>query len=744
METKYRDIGTGRLELWGGIECTYNRVGDDYHCQLSRSGHADRLDDLERFAALGITAIRYPLLWERTAPGGLDRADWSWSDERLARLRELGIEPIVGFVHHGSGPRHTSLADPDFAEKLAEFAGAVAERYPWLDYYTPVNEPLTTARFSGLYGVWYPHGRDDRTFIATLLNQCRAVVLSMQAIRRVNPRAKLVQTDDLGKTYGTPAMSSVVDFYNHRRWLSWDLLCGKVGPEHELWEYLAGTGIETAEILWFRDNPCPPDIIGVNYYITSERWLDERIERYPEHHVNRELGFADIETSRALATPTPGIGPLLQEAWERYHLPLAVTEVHIDTTREDQLRWLLEIWQAADKLRRQGADVRAVAVWALLGSFDWNSLVTRNNGHYEPGVFDLRAPGPRPTAIASMMRELSQGKAPSHPVLHGQGWWRRPGRFLCPPVATQNTVTSLFKPNRLDAPNRPILITGSTGTLGCAFGRICGQRNLSYRLLTRREMDIAVPESVESAIRQYRPWAIINASGFVRVDDAEHAVEQCMRDNAIGPAVLADACARHDLHLVTFSSDLVFAGEKDAPYIESDPTAPLNSYGRSKAEAEKRVLDRHPLSLVVRTSAFFGPWDNYNFVALALRELADGRPFHAASDETVSPTYVPDLVNVCLDLLVDGETGIWHLANRGAITWAGLALAACERAGIDPGRLESRPGRYLKPMAQRPSYSVLASERAILMPTLENALERFIAASPGLSNTGLNRAASGM
>jgi dTDP-4-dehydrorhamnose reductase len=135
-------------EVWAGIECTVNRVGDQYFDQLERNGHATRLEDLDLFAELGVRAIRYPVLWERTAPNGIESADWSWADERLGRLRELGIRPIVGLVHHGSGPHHTSLIDPAFPDKLAEFARAVAERYPWVDSYTPVNEPLTTARLA--------------------------------------------------------------------------------------------------------------------------------------------------------------------------------------------------------------------------------------------------------------------------------------------------------------------------------------------------------------------------------------------------------------------------------------------------------------------------------------------------------------------------------------------------------------------------------------------------------------------
>jgi dTDP-4-dehydrorhamnose reductase len=717
------------IELWGGLECTVNRVRDEYFSQMERNGHVGRRDDLERFASLGIRAIRYPVLWERTAPEGLAKADWTWSDERLSALRDLGIKPIVGLVHHGSGPKHTSLIDPGFAEQLAEFAGAVAQRYPWVEYYTPVNEPLTTARFSGLYGVWYPHGRDDRTFVQALITQCRAVVLSMQAVRHVNPQAKLVQTDDISKIYSTPEMDELAGFFNERRWLSWDLLCGKVGPDHALWDYLVGTGIDPAEFLWFRDNPCPPDIIGVNYYITSERWLDQRTERYPEeYHVTyRDRTYADIHAPRALATPTPGIGPLLQEAWDRYGLPIAVTEAHIDANREDQLRWLVEIWDAAKEVQCGGADIRAITVWALLGSYDWNCLVSQCKGYYEPGPFDVRSPQPRPTALASLMRELSVGSALDHPVLQGQGWWRRPGRFHCPPVATNDVVASIaLERQAKDHIVQPILITGATGTLGQAFARICETRNLAYRLVSRQDMNIADPESVQLAIDRYQPWAIINTGGYVRVDEAERDAERCYRENTLGASIIAIACVRHKIQYMTFSSDLVFDGRQQIPYLESDPVSPLNIYGKSKADAERRVLDSCPEAMVVRTSSFFGPWDRHNFVAQALKALQSGSSFAAANDITVSPTYVPDLVHACLDLLIDKERGIWHLTNGHAVTWSGLARKACEMAGVDTGRLDAKSHDALNYTAPRPLFSALGSERGMLLPTLEDALERYL------------------
>jgi dTDP-4-dehydrorhamnose reductase len=735
MNQQNLDQAQQTVELWGGLECTVNRVREQYFSQMERNGHADRLGDIERFASLGISAIRYPVLWERIAPGALEDADWSWPDARLPMLRDLGVTPIVGLLHHGSGPRHTNLLAPDFPEKLAAYAGAVAARYPWADHYTPVNEPLTTARFSGLYGVWYPHAKDDRSFVQALLNECRGTVLAMRAIRAVNPAAKLVQTDDICKNYGTEPMQDLADFYNERRWLTWDLLCGKVDEQHALWDYLTGTGVDPAELLWFRDNTCPPDVIGVNYYATSERWLDHRYTRYPEHYHSDNGGLlhANIETPRVLATPTPGIGPLLRETWERYGLPVAVTEAHIDANREDQLRWLLEIWNAAKAERMAGADIRAVTVWALLGSFDWNCLVTECKGYYEPGPFDVRGGEPRPTAVAAMMRELASGRPLSNPVLQGVGWWRRPERLYVQPVATPTAVADITSAPgfRRDRRVQPILITGATGTLGSAFARICERRNLAYRVVSRAEMDVTDPASVKAALERYRPWAVINAAGYVKVDGAETEVERCMRENTLAPTILALACVRHGARLMTFSSDLVFDGQAERPYLESDPVAPLGVYGRSKAEAEERVLATDPEALVIRTSAFFGPWDEANFVTRALAAMAAGKPFAVPDDSTVSPTYVPDLVHACLDLLVDRESGIWHLTNGTPVTWSGLATMAAEAtdtAMTDEAR-PARPwhGPGAGPRAARPAYSALGSERAVLLPPLADALQRYAA-----------------
>lgn len=717
------DPGEAPLEMWAGLECTVNRVGDVYHDQLERNGHADRLADLDLFAELGVERIRYPLLWERVAPRGLACADWAWSDARMQRLRALGLKPIVGLVHHGSGPRHTSLLDPSFAEGLAEYAGAVARRYPWVEDFTPVNEPVTTARFSGLYGFWYPHHRDVRSFVRALLVQCRATVLAMRAIREAIPRARLVQTEDFGRVLSTPALAGQARYENRRRLLSMDVLCGLVTPEHPLWGELLQAGASEDELLWFQGEP-KPDVIGLNYYLTSDRLLDTRCDRYPAHCQggNGRQVYADVEAVRAWGGGITGHRRLLDELWRRYRRPLAITEVQAACTREEQLRWLQEAWDAARAARADGVDVRAVTAWALLGSWDWHGQVTRADGYYEPGVFDARHARPRPTALARMVRDLATRGAHGHPVLSSPGWWRRPERLLYPRVGPPPARAAAPTP---PAPAPPILITGGTGTLGRAFARFCQTRGLAYRLLTRRDVDVADPSGVAVALERYAPWAVVNAAGYVRVDQAEHEAERCYRENALGPAVLARACRDRGVRLLTFSSDLVFDGAARVPYVESDGVAPLGVYGRSKARAESQVLRLLPGALVVRTAAFFGPADEHDFLAAALRTLAVGQRFRAACDTVVSPTYVPDLVEASLDLLVDGEHGLWHLANDGALSWADFAREGAALAGLDPGLVEPCETPSLQLAARRPAYSALGSERGRILPALGVSLRRW-------------------
>src|SRR3954454_10539486 len=122
-----------RIEIWGGIECSLNRVEDRYMDQLELSGHYKRgSDDIKRFADLGIKALRYPILWEKHAREKDTNIDWSFSNKRLKELNEAGITPIAGLVHHGSGPAYTNFFDDSFALGLAGYAEKVATNFPWI------------------------------------------------------------------------------------------------------------------------------------------------------------------------------------------------------------------------------------------------------------------------------------------------------------------------------------------------------------------------------------------------------------------------------------------------------------------------------------------------------------------------------------------------------------------------------------------------------------------------------------
>lgn len=621
------------LELWGGCECTVNRVGETYMDQTLRSGHENRIGDLDRIAALGIKAIRYPVLWERISPRNPNTADWRWTDDRLARLRELGVRPIAGLMHHGSGPRYTSLLDPLLPLGLAGHARAAAERYPWIEEWTPVNEPLTTARFAALYGHWHPHKRSETLFWTALVNQIDAVRMAMRQIREVNPSARLIQTEDLGRTYSTRAMAHQADYDNARRWMTWDLLTGRVTAEHPLFERLSRFGLGD-RLKAIADDPCPPDVVGVNHYLTSDRFLDHRCDRYPPDRCGRNefMAYADVEAIRVVLPAPGGLAGALEEAWARYGLPLAVTEAHNGCTREDQMRWLLEAWETAERLRARGGDVRAVTAWSLLGAYDWNSLLTRAAGHYEPGAFDLRAPGPRPTAVASLLRGIAEG-GPLHPVAAGQGWWRRDVRLQFLPVfRTVDAPEARSEWRSQRATQRPLLIRGEAGVLGKALARACEWRGLDYVL-----SDMARPGDA---------WAVVDA---------------------------------------------------------------------------RNPQDIRSGKLRVRTQALFSPYDPENFASALVRKLARGQTVFAPLDELVQPTYTPDLVDAVLDLVIDGEEGEWPLTHGETVTWVEFARMIARALNLDE--------RLVRPIAKlgEPTPPLPANERGWIMPSLENAVQRYAA-----------------
>ncbi|MBA2466028.1 MAG: sugar nucleotide-binding protein [Sphingomonas sp.] len=710
----------GPLELWGGVECTVVRIGDTYRNQVVETGHSSRITDLDMMARLGVKAVRYPIIWETVAPEVPTELDFSWYDKRLERLRKLGIQVIGGLVHHGSGPRYTNLLDPSFPDLLADYAAKVAKRYPWIEYWTPVNEPLTTARFSCLYGHWYPHQRDLGATFRALIIQCLGTLRAMRAIRKVNPNAKLLVTEDFGKTFATDRLAYQAKHENHRRFLSIDLLAGRVTPGHHFYEALLGHGVTAEALEELASGAGMPDMIGFNHYLTSERFLDHRVGRYRgvEPGSNGRDIYCDVDAVR-VSHLRDQVGPAkrLREVWQRYRIPMVYSEVHHGCTRDEAVRWLMEVWTACETERRAGADIRAVTLWSMFGVVDWRSLLTRHEGIYDVGPFDTRGGKPRATLVAKAAKALGRDGKFEHPLLDLPGWWRRPGR--CHARRRFDTLPSDC------ASARPLLITGATGTLGQAFSKICAHRGLAHVLTSRAELDITDEASIAAALDLHKPWAVVNTAGFVRVAEAEQLSDECFAINATGPERLAQACKLHGIPLLTFSSDLVFDGKLGRSYVEPDLTAPASEYGRSKAEAEARLLDAEADALIIRTSAFFGPWDRYNFLYDTIERLRRGEDVVACDKTIVSPTYVPDLVHASLDLMLDEEKGIWHLTNQGAVSWHELACEIADLAKVEGGRV-------IRAKGTSKADTSLSSNRGLMLRPLDEALGDWVAHSPEL------------
>ena len=167
--------------------------------------------------------------------------------------------------------------------------------------------------------------------------------------------------------------------------------------------------------------------------MTSNRFLDHRTRLYPgrkQDHTVRNA-YVDMEAARIdLPAGDTGWEARLREAWDRYRCPMAVTEAHLACQDEaEQVRWLMEAWQAASALRADGADVRALTAWSLFGAVDWDSMLRHDRGHYEAGVWDASAAPPRATSLAATVASLARTGGHYDPVLAEPGWWRRGDRL---------------------------------------------------------------------------------------------------------------------------------------------------------------------------------------------------------------------------------------------------------------------------------------------------------------------------
>jgi dTDP-4-dehydrorhamnose reductase len=274
----------------------------------------------------------------------------------------------------------------------------------------------------------------------------------------------------------------------------------------------------------------------------------------------------------------------------------------------------------------------------------------------------------------------------------------------------------------------PTLVTGSSGQLGSAFRRLLGDEAV---FPTRDELDLARPGDVEAVFDAMRPSLVLNCAAYTAVDRAEGEPDVAAAVNAVAVESMAEWCRANGAKLVTFSTDYVFDGSKPEPYVESDPTAPINVYGATKLDWELRALDADPTALIVRTSwVLSGTHPNF---ASTMLTLARQRPLQVVNDQRGRPTLVDDLAPAVLRAVAAGASGILHLTNQGAVTWYDLARIVLEMAGLDPDTVTPCiTADYPRPAA-RPANSVLDSERLVAygldpLPDFRPGLERAVAA----------------
>ena len=227
---------------------------------------------------------------------------------------------------------------------------------------------------------------------------------------------------------------------------------------------------------------------------------------------------------------------------------------------------------------------------------------------------------------------------------------------------------------------------------------------------SREQVSITDPGALDVVLAERRPDWVFNCAAYNAVDRAETEPESAFAINSQGAFNVAVACKRHQARLVHFSTNFVFDGTLDRPYVESDQASPLSLYARSKLEGEQRVLEALPEALIMRTAALFGGNRGLSFPERIVQRVTDGAQLRVITDQTVNPTYTRDLAVAAIDLAEKGESGIVHAVSEGCSTWYEFAKAVLEVVWL-PVRLEAVSTADFAAAAARPRNGCLASER---------------------------------
>ncbi len=338
--------------------------------EMEKAGHYKYWQkDFELVQALKIPYLRYgpPYYTTHLGPG---KYDWEFADMTFKRLKELNITPIVDLCHFGVPDWIGNFQNPDFPVYFVEYAKAFAERFPDLVYYTPVNEIFIAATFSGLYGWWNERLTSEKAFVTALKHLCKANVLAMQAIVKVQPNAIFIQSESSEYYHPMkPEAQKIANFLNEKRFLSLDLTYG-YPISARMFEYLLSNGMTAEEYHWFEENQLNARcIMGNDYYVTNE-------------HLVRPDG------TTSASGEIFGYYVITHQYYSRYKLPIMHTETNI--CEPNAVQWFYKEWANVHQLKMDGVPVVGFTWYSLTHQVDWDTALREDAGRVNTlGLYDL-------------------------------------------------------------------------------------------------------------------------------------------------------------------------------------------------------------------------------------------------------------------------------------------------------------------------------------------------------------------
>ena len=358
-----------------GLECSYPTIenGRWRRDQLESTRHYRHWQqDFELCRQVGATHLRYGPPLHLTFPAA-GKYDWGWIDDAMAELQQHGPQPIVDLCHFGVPDWLGSLQNPDLPKALAEYAGAFAERYPWVRFYTPVNEMYVCSRMSTLDGNWNEQACDDGAFVKAVFNLAGASIAMTDAILGHRPNAIFVNSESSDFTQPCcpdPEIVELAELENERRFLALDLIYA-----HELSErmkrYVGQYGIGEEQLTPFMMRDVPRrSVIGLDYYEWNERLIDTD---------------GNIQSLGELF----GWFVIAKQYYQRYRRPM----MHTETNRMDAAdapRWLWRQWHNVQLMRKSGVPMVGFTWYSLTDQIDWSIGLSNAIGLVYPvGLFDL-------------------------------------------------------------------------------------------------------------------------------------------------------------------------------------------------------------------------------------------------------------------------------------------------------------------------------------------------------------------